>query len=163
MINDTELVALFKSEAERRAEFGAKAPPEAVSAEALNAARDVGLWLMGAFVRETRPVIDSVRALIAPHGYRFTPLHPLYGRALALQIDLIRDDDGAQFAPLVFALDHATGELRAFVQQFDGREAPDFREPKARARASVDAAWLNDVLRDYVVCMLRRRRVEGAN
>ena len=155
MITDAELDALLKNDAARRAQAAAAATPETISPEAIAHARALGLRLMGGFVREATPVVDRLRSQISAHGYNLSPLHPARSGALGLQIDLV--GGGTQFAPLLFALDKKTGAVRVFVQQFGGRQAPDFMERQAAVEAAVDAVWLESLLRDYVACMLRPR------
>jgi len=158
MISDAVLDALLKSDAERRAKIAAETAPAPPSQDRLNIAHEFGLRLMGGFVREARPAFDHLRGYLTAYGYDLSPLHPAArAGSLALQTELLRSDVSAGYAPLLFALDDHNGDLRIFVQQFGGRQAPDFVERAAPVRDTVDPVWLEEILRDYVACMLRPR------
>ncbi len=153
-----EFDAVLKDNAARRANAQAGSPPPAAGPQVLGAARDHGIRLMGGFVSESRPAFEAVRAALAPYGLTLSPLHPARrAQGIALQTELSREGTASPYAPLLVVLDSESGSLRVFVQQFGGRQAPDFTELTAQVQETVDPAWFESVLRDYAVCMLRPR------
>ena len=159
-----DLKTVLDVDAERRAVIAAEAKAAPDPAGIDPEGHPARVRLMGGWPREAWPVFSGVNQVLTPYGYTLSPLHPLpSGRALeavrALQTELYRPESTADapFAPLVFALDERAGSVRVFIQQFGGRPAPDFPERHISVHDSVDTAWLDGVLREYVRCMLRPR------
>lgn len=155
-----EFEAVLKEDAARRAKAQAGGSPPAPGPSVLGAARDHGIRLMGGFVNEARPALDAVRASLAPFGLMLSPLHPARrSQGVALQTELTRDGTAGAYAPLLLVLEGETGQVRLFVQQFSGRQAPDFAERTTQVEDRLDPEWFAGVLREYVACMLRPRVV----
>jgi hypothetical protein len=147
---------LLKADAQRRA--GAPDRPAAANAVEHPGWSDLRFKLVNTFPRESRGVFAALRETLAPFGYSLSPLHP--GTELnrpRMQTELARlgDQQGPQFAPLVFELERGTSLMRVFVRQFGGRAVPDFAERRIDLSAPVDPQALQALLEEYVSCMIR--------
>lgn len=152
-----EFDRVLAEDAARRARVAPAAAPTPPPAEAADTAA-LRLRLVGAWPREARPAFDAIRSRLAPHGFTLTPLHPGTDLRIAgMQTVLCRTTPGepAQFAPLMFELDPASGLMRVYVRQFGGRAALDFPERSLDVAAPVDQDNVIGLLEAYVVCMLR--------
>lgn len=164
-IDESGLDALLRDDAAKRAELAAHAAPSSQDAALEPGRQALRVRLMGSWPREARPAFDAVGRTLAAYGYALSPLHPASARVAgsshsrrAMQTQLTwASHEGGAFAPLVFALDEASGDVQVFVQQSSGRAAADFAESRVPAHDPVDQAWLEGVLREYVACMIRPR------
>ena len=144
---------LLAADAARRA--APHDPAEGAVAEPHGSFADLRFRLVNSFPRETRAVLATLRAELAPFGYALSPLHPAPDLSVPRMLAELTRADGGAFAPLVFELERETGEVRVFVRQFGGRAASDFAERRLDVSGPADAAAVDAILRDYVACMLR--------
>jgi hypothetical protein len=145
---------VLEADALRRA--GEAAPLPAPVAEH-SASWELRFRLVNTFPRETRPLFDKLRTMLAPYGYTLSPLHPAHNlsRPLMLtELDRTGATDPARYAPLVFELEPPSSTVRIYVRQFGGRAAPDFAKRRLNIGGAFDLAALEAVLQDYIRCML---------
>jgi len=153
--------AVLRDDAERRRALAASTeaePPADDEASPDGPARLLRIRFLNSWPRQVRPVFQRLRAELAPYGYTLVFLHlGAEGQRVRMQTVLERSGEpvGSSLAPLVFELDDHTGFVRAFVQQFGGRLAPDFPQTGFSLHDAPDEATLATILRDYVVCMIR--------
>lgn len=159
-----DLRGVLEADAQRRTK-GVIPPTERIDdVEDHVTSREVRFRLVNTLPRETRPLFAALRTMLAPYGYTLSPLHPAHDLSRPLmQTDLgrISPEEHARFAPLVFELQPGTTRLRVYVRQFGGRPAPDFAE-RSLDLDDPDRADLEQILRDYVICMLDVPRAAAA-
>jgi hypothetical protein len=157
----TAFEEVLRADAERRHGLAASAAAVPVLGEDIPAdgpARLLRIRFLNGWPRQVRPQLIRLRADLAPYGYSLSfPYLGGDGPRLRLQVVLERSGEaaGAPFAPLVFELDDHTGCVRVFVQQFGGRLAPDFPPTGFSLSEGLEGEALTELLRDYVVCMIR--------
>jgi hypothetical protein len=153
--------AVLRDDAERRRALAASTEAELPADEEAppdGPAQLLRIRFLNSWPRQVHPLFLRLRTELAPYGYTLAFLH-LGGEGQRVRLQTVLERSGetisSSFAPLVFELDDHTGFVRAFVQQFGGRLAPDFPQTGFSLHDAPDEATLTAILRGYVVCMIR--------